>query len=205
MIISDEIKKQLRAGQGIRFDASANAIFRAVGRKEAQEAADSDKLSKLDADAKKADEDARKSKAERQKLIDPGELPENATELQKNAREAYEKSFSRHSGAESDAISRKAKKEEEAAALRAYHATLGEQKVLSADPKKDVLKDLKRFIERNVGASVCKECCELIETYIEGNPGSTLVKLKSVDNSPVVIADAKGNVVCRVDVLVSND
>lgn len=202
MSISDEIEKQLRAGQGLRFDASANALFRAVGRKEAQEEADAEKLAKLDADAKKADADAEKAKAERGKLVDPGELPENATGIQKAARDAYEKSFRKHSGDESRAASRKARKEKEAAALRAYHSTLGEQKVLSADPKKEALKDLRKFIERNIGPSACKECCALIEEHLDKNPSATLVKIKNFDGDAVVIADANGTVICRAGVLV---
>lgn len=198
MTLSEEIKKQLRAGHGLRFDPEANSLYRAVGRKKAQQDADSASLDALDASATKAEQDAAEEQTRLDNLSDPGGLPEDPTEEERAAYEAYRALVSK----KQNFLAVKSKKEEQAASIRARHNALGEQKVLNADPKRLLLKDFSRFIERNVGPSACKECCDLIEAYLEEKPTATLVKIKNFNGDAVVIADIDGTIVCRAGVVV---
>lgn len=204
MSLTDEISKQIISGQGLRFDAAANALYRAVGRKAAQQAADKEKLDKLDAAAKKADDDAKAEQAEIDKLRNPGELRDNPTAAEQAAFDAYQLALKERSRKKSQLESRTAEKKEQAAKIRAFHETLGEQKILNINPKRELLKDLNRFIERNVGPSACKECCSLVDSYIENKPAAALVKIKNFDGDAVVIADADGTVICRAGVVVAS-
>jgi len=201
--LQEEIKKQIRAGHGLRFDADANAVFRAVGRKEAQAEEDEDRLGALDSAALKAGENAELSKALLDELKDPGELSETPTEAEQEAFDAYQAALKEQTNELASHEKVKRDREKRAQDIRAYHKTLGEQKILNSDPKKELLKELNRFIERNVGSSACGRCCDLIDAYLAKNPTATIVKIKNFETYAIVIADANGSVICRARVVVS--
>lgn len=203
MTLEQEIHKQLLAGQGLRFDASANALFRACRRKASQEAEDADKLAALDAEADKAEADEIAADVEKAKLVAPN-LPAEPTKEEQDAYDLYESKFS-HFEKEALVAATEAKEARyDAAKLRAYHETLGEQKTLVENPKRLLLRDIRGFIERNVGSAVCQECCTLIEEYLEIDPVAVLVKIKDFDGNAITIADADGIIVCSAKVNVTS-